>query len=222
MTIPQIEGVAEVSMTKKETSTLHIDTSLQIERCKATRRSQVVEQEIRQFRFLSTSTYAKLEFKRAWLQRLAYLYSLSGTVATTAELIGRVNERLSSHPLHQRQLSTCLEVIEAFLERSPGKLTDAARLVRMRAHLRNAVLVAYDWWESNVTHEYNGTDCARASERPRLAAGDRIDVSIPKCRRTNINCRLLGFLQENAQHLLAVKNQIDRPGSNASVELRGN
>jgi hypothetical protein len=204
----------------KPVTAIHLDTSLQIERCKAERKAKPVADFLKDFRFLSTSSYAKLEFKRAWLQRLAYLYSLSGQIGTIGELSGVLADRLGGHPLHRRQLSTCLQAIEAFLRPTSGKISEAAQLTRMRAHLRGAVLNAYSWWEASVTHEYNGTNCIRASERPRIAGGGKLDVSIPRCRRGTIRCRILGFLRDNREHLRAIKAEIDGLGSSASEELR--
>ncbi len=204
----------------KVAATVHLDTSLQIERCKAARKANPVVDFLRDFRFVSTSSYAKLEFKRAWLQRLAYLYSLSGEVKTIGELSGVLADRLGSHPLHRRQLSTCLQAVEAFLLPTNDRISETVQLTRMRAHLRGAVLNAYSWWEASVTHEYNGTNCIRASERPRISGGDKLDVSIPKCRRNTIRCRIHSFLQDNKEHLRAIKAEIDRLGSNASDELK--
>ncbi|HSV99125.1 MAG TPA: hypothetical protein VLI39_03070 [Sedimentisphaerales bacterium] len=119
-TVEQIQTV-----TKKTVTAIHLDTSLQIERCKAERKARPVVAALKRFGFLSTSSYAKLEFKRAWLQRLAYLYSLSGEVGTVGELAGVLADRLGSHPMHRRQLSTCLQAIEAFLKPSPGKISEA-------------------------------------------------------------------------------------------------
>jgi len=167
------------SVVAKVVTAVHLDTSLQIERCKAGRKAKPVVDFLRDFRFVSTSSYAKLEFKRAWLQRLAYLYSLSGQVKTIGELSGVLADKLGGHPLHRRQLSTCLQAIEAFLLPTNDRISEALQLTRMRAHLRVAVLSAYSWWETSVTHEYNGTNCVRASERPRTSGGGKLDVSIP-------------------------------------------
>jgi|GEM_PF-2414184 len=213
------EGQARTIATKTVT-TIHLDTSLQIERCKAERKAKPVAVFLKRFRFSSTSSYAKLEFKRAWLQRLAYLYSLSGEVETVGELNGVLADRLGSHPMHKRKLSTCLQAIEAFLKPSSGRISEAAQLARMRAHLRGAVLNAYSWWEASVTHEYNGTGCVRASERPRISGGGKLDVSIPKCQRSAVRCRVLRFLQDNQKHLKAIKAEIDRLGTTASDELK--
>ena len=214
------KGARTRSVVAKVVTAVHLDTSLQIERCKAGRKAEPVVGLLRDFRFVSTSSYAKLEFKRAWLQRLAYLYSLSGQVKMIGELSGMLADKLGSHPLHRRQLSTCLQAIEAFLLPTNDRISEAAQLTRMRAHLRGAVLNAYSWWEASVTHEYNGTSCVRASERPRISGGGKLDVSIPKCRRDSIRCRVHSFLQDNKEHLAAIKAEIDRLGANASDELK--
>lgn len=219
VTVEQEEEAQTVDT--KTVTAIHLDTSLQIERCKAERKAKPVVVFLKGFRFLSTSSYAKLEFKRAWLKRLAYLYSLSGEVGTVGELNGVLADRLGSNPMHRRQLSTCLQAIEAFLKPSYGKISEAAQLARLRAHLRGAVLNAYSWWEASVTHEYNGTGCARASERPRISGGGKLDVSIPKCRPDTTRCRIHSFLRDNQEHLEAIKAEIDRLETTASDELKG-
>ena len=217
--VPTETGAQTKSGAAKAGAAVHLDTSLQIERCKTGRKAEPVLSFLRDFRFVSTSSYARLEFKRAWLQRLAYLYSLSGQVKTIGEVSGVLADKLGSHPLHRRQLSTCLQAIEAFLLPTNDRISETAQLTRMRAHLRGAVLNAFSWWEASVTHEYNGTNCVRASERPRVSGGGKLDVSIPKCRRNAIRCRIHSFLQDNRVHLRAIKAEIDRLGSNASDEL---
>ena len=111
----------EKSSKQEKIRTVHIDTSLQIERCKARKKAQIVEQSLKVFPFKSTSSYAKLEFKRAWLQRLLYLYSASQKVNRVDELIGYVNDKLGSHAGHRRRLNTCFQAIESFLSKINAK-----------------------------------------------------------------------------------------------------
>jgi len=53
-----------------------------------------------------------------------------------------------------------------------------------------------------------------------MSGGGKLDVSIPKCHRNVVRCRILSFLQDNDDHLQAIKAEINRLGSNASEELR--
>jgi len=205
---------------QKLIKTVHIDTFLQIERCKAHKKAQIVEQALKFFPFKSTSSYAKLEFKSAWLQRLLYLYSASQKVGRVDELIGYVNDRLGSHHLHRRRLNTCFQAIESFLSKMNESLSPAVQLVRLRSHIRIAILGAYTWWDRSVHHEFNGTKCVRASEQPKQLAGRKIDVSIPRCRPKNIECAIHKFFEENRTHFIAIKLAIEALGDEASPELQ--
>lgn len=200
--------------------TVHIDTSLQIERCKAWKKAQIVEEGLKNFGFKSISTYAKLEFKRAWLQRLLYLYSASQNVNRLDELIGYINDRLGSHPIQRRRLNTCFQAIESFLSKINEALSPTAQVIRLRSHIRNAIIGAYTWWDSSVTHEYNGTGCARAAEQPTQLSGGKIDVSVPRCSRNNIKCTIHQFFEQNKRHFIVVRLAIKELGNNASEELQ--
>ncbi len=215
-----IDKVLEEPSREKKIKTVHIDTSLQIERCKEQKKAQVVEKKLKEFGFKSTSSYAKLEFKRAWLQRLLYLYIASQNVDRLNELIGYINDKLGAHPIHQRRIHTCLQAIESFLSRIPGNISYQASLIRLQSYIRNAILGAYLWWESSITHEYNGTSCARSTEQPRQLSGGKIDVSIPRCRLDNIKCSIHQFFEKNKEHFNAIKLKIEARVNIASKELQ--
>ena len=207
-------------ITGKNITTLHIDTSVQIERCKGTETAGSVERVIKDFKFKTTSTYAKLEFKRAWLQRLAYLHSASFKVERDDQLLEYVNKKLGAHPAHRRMMSTCLQAIISFLLQINGPLTPQARLLRLRSHIRSSVLGAHTWWtEYSVEHEFDGTGCIRAQEKP-TERGGVLDVSIPKCNRSNINCSIHQFFSENLDVFLYIKSRIEALGQSASDELK--
>ena len=207
-------------MRDKKIRTVHIDTSLQIERCKAKKNAQIVEDRLKDFPFKSTSSYAKLEFKRAWLQRLSYLYSASQTIRRTDELIGYIDDKLGSHPMHQRQLKTCLQAIVSFLSRINEALSPEAQLIRLRNHLRTAILGAYAWWDFSITHEYDGTGCVRAAEHPKQLGGNRMDASIPLCKAHSIGCTIREFFEKNKNYFREIKLAIENLGDTASKELK--
>jgi hypothetical protein len=213
------DKVLKESSRVEKIRTVHIDTSLQVERCKTLKKAQIVEQALKNFGFKSTSSYAKLEFKRAWLQRLSYLYSASQNIGRLDELIDYIKDKLGAHPKQQRRLNTCLEAIVSFLSTINESLSPAAQLIRLRSHIRSAVLGAYAWWDFSVTHEYKGTGCVRAEEQPRELSGGKLDVAIPWCRQNNIKCIIHQFFERNKEHFLAIKQAIEK-GSNVSDELK--
>jgi len=216
--VSEVAGSKEGSQTACRT--VHIDTSVQVERCKSLRKRDRIENALAVFGFRSTSSYAKLEFKRAWLRRLSYLYHASQQVARDDELIEFINDRLGSHPGHRRSLTTCLEGIAAFLSRIDESLSPGVRLVRLQSHIRYAILGAYKWWDCSVTHEYTGTHCKRASEQPREFSDGRIDVSIPNCRRNKIECSIHRFFKQNKDIFIKIKDRVIALGDKASLELK--
>jgi len=209
---------AMTNSAQEDLHTVLIDTSLQIERCKSQNKAVVVERSLRRFGFKSTSSYAKLEFKRAWLRDLAYIYRESECVNRPEELVGRINDKLNRHPANRRRVSRCLQGIEKFLGEVPGHIPYEVALTRFRAHLRVAILGAYTWWDSSVSHEFDGIDCARARTKP-LNRHGRIDVSCPRCAPNKVECGLQRFFEEKKRYFLLVSSAIgSRP--DASDELK--
>ena len=199
---------------------MHIDTSLQIERCKASTKAYVVERALEPYRFKSTSTYAKLEFKRAWLQRLAYIYSACFDVARMDELLGYVNDRLGSNPKLLRKLTTTIQAIEVYLSKIVGSLTPEVQLIRFRSHVRKGITGAYAWWDSSTTYQYHGTECKRAIEEPRQLPNSKIDVSIPQCKREKTCCGIRRFFEENRLEFIKLKRAIEKLGETKSSEIQ--
>lgn len=213
-------NVPKTSKEEKTVKTVHIDTSLQIERCKAPKKAQIVERSLKVFRFKSTSSYARYEFKRAWLRDLAYIYSALQEVNRIEELLGYVNDKLNAHPSNRRRVSRCIQGIESFLSKNPGNISYEASFIRLRSHIGNAILDAYNWWDHSITHEYDGIGCCRAAEQPRQLAGGKIDVSIPQCRQNKIKCAIHQFFEKNRDHFIAIKLAIEALGDNVSKELQ--
>ena len=200
--------------------TVHIDTSLQIERCKEQSKRKVVEDALKPFRFTSTSSYAKLEFKCSWLRDLAYLYRASQRVTRFDELLGYIDDKLNKHPANRRRIARCLQAIVAYLSQVPPDFPHGVVLLRLRRHIFNAVLGAYDWWDSSVTHEYNGTSCVRAAERPKKLSGRSLDVSVPKCAPGRVNCRVHEFFRRHKDKFTAIASAIENLGDGTTKEQK--
>jgi len=205
---------------KEKIRTVHIDTSLQIERCKAPKKANVVEGALRDFGFKSTSSFAKLEFKGAWLQDLAFLYKASQSVERLEELLSYVDDHLGANIKTHNRLKRCIQSIIKSLSTVKG-LPYEAVLVRVRNHILNMIDGAYAWWESSVDHEFNGTACVRASEKPTLR-GSKIDVSIPQCKPEEIKCRIIEFFENYKTYFINIKlaiSGLEKP-SNQLVEAK--
>ena len=200
-------------------SAVHIDTSLQIELCKDPESVRVVERALSEFTFHSTSTYTRLEFKRAWLRDLAYLHRISRDVRSFDQILTEMNKRLGAHSGNARRLNRCLQGIASFLSRVPDETSFGVMLVRFRCHLEQTVLGAFEWWERPLTHVFTGTQCVRANEKPSLAGG-KLDVTIPRCKRERIACAVHTFFEEEKDKFLSIAAAIEGAGASASTELK--
>lgn len=196
-----------------------VDTSLLIEQQKGSTRSQRVRSALAVYGFKGASTYSKLEIKRAWAQRLGYIYNLCRlpNITSVADVLEAVN-RLS-HPGHQRLVRTCIDAILGFLREGDVRMLDRAGLARLRAHCKNAVLSLSESIQEMVTGEFDGTACVRAAELPRENADGSLDVTIRRCRPDNIQCTVHTFFEENRGVFDSIARYVDE-ASNCSDELK--
>ena len=200
--------------------TLHLDTSVQVERVKAARKSDPVEKAIAEFRFLATSTYARFEFKKTWLYALGVLHELSRSAARVEEIVGLLDDRFGKNTFQHRKLSTALQAAEKALSKVPDKMPYGLVVARLRAHLRQWLLGAYDAWTRSVTHEYDGTECVRAKDPPRRGPKDTITVMGRACRKGKTGCKIADFFEANKAAFLQIADAIQKAGDAASPELK--
>src|SRR5260221_7553476 len=104
----------EATATTEGRRTVHIDTSLLIEQQKVESKAAPVLAAIAGYVFSSTSTYARKEFKRAWLKDLGLIYKLCDGCQTIADLYDKVRQS-TNHPAAKRRRERCLDAIYAFL-----------------------------------------------------------------------------------------------------------
>jgi hypothetical protein len=112
-----------------------------------------------------------------------------------------------------------MDGINALLSQHTSLPLDIA-VVRLRSHLAEMILGAYQKWERSVTHEHNGTKCIRATERPTRALDETIDVTVRDCRPTRIQCSVHDFFQEHRGDFAKIEQAVDALGDHASFELR--
>ena len=191
--------------------TVLVDTSLLIEQQKRHKYAQPVRRALEAYRFRGASSYSKLEFKRAWLQRLAFIYTISlrPDVKTITDLIDYFNRKLASHPLQQRRLQSCLDMLLAFFDLGSCQVSHSTQLVRLRAHCRRSILDSSQVLNDLVTAYFRNTHCSRAEEPPRELAGGFLDVSIPKCKPSAHPCQLAEFFTANQSLFASLADYID-------------
>lgn len=217
----QRDGTDTHSEIAPTVATVLVDTSLLIEQQKGPRLAKPVRQALARFRFRGASSYSKLEIKRAWAKRLAYIHGLCqrSDVASILDVWEQFNKLLGAHPGNRRKVETCQQQLIAFLRDQPSTLSERAKLVRLRAHCKNAVLSLYEAVQETITGEFYGTKCVRAAEAPRECADGSLDVTIRRCKPEKIQCTVHTFFEEHREAFRAVARFVDQ-NSMSSEELR--
>ncbi len=201
--------------------TVLIDTSLLVELQKKPRYSLPVKDALSGFRFKGVSSFSKLEFKRAWLQRLALLhkYCRDPGVTRIAEVLDRI-EKCLSHPMQKRRVHTMLQALNAFLDLEPDKISQKAQLIRARQHFKHAVLAGQYALEEIATAVLRGTACVRAEEPARELADGSLDVTISRCKPSHIRCAIHEFFDGHREAFRAIADGVDG-ATMPSNELQG-
>jgi hypothetical protein len=93
-------------------------------------------------------------------------------------------------------------------------------MLRLREFLVYGMTQAHVAWGRSVHHEFNGTGCVRAQERPARAANENIIFSLPRCRPGKINCKIHEFYAANADHFKKIVDKVATIGDSASTQLK--
>lgn len=202
--------------------TVLIDTTLQLEQQKIKPRPTVVETALSGFHFRAASSYSRLEAKRAWVQRLAYIHTESKQVDSIPQLLDRITRKLGSHPGHRRRLTTSIEAISSYSERLKGSMSGHAAMERFRYLIVDAVLSLNTWWDRSIHHEFDGTKCVRAKEFPTFdLRTETIQAGIARCVRSKIQCNIHNFRSNNAANFEKIIDSVSgcHHGADKSPEL---
>jgi hypothetical protein len=203
--------------------TVLVDTTLQIEQQKITPRPQAVKDVLSQFRFRASSTYSRFEAKNSWIKRLAYIHAESKQVESIPQLLDRINRKLGSHPQNDRKLRTAIEAISACSDRLKGGLSGRAAMERFRYLVVDAVLSLNTWWDRSVHHEFDGTRCVRARERPTFdVKTESIEAGVPRCVPSRIFCGIHTFIVDKAAYFQKIIDAVKQGthGTEKSLELK--
>src|SRR5438270_5330517 len=82
--------------------TVHLDTSLQIEQQKVEAKAKRVQDYLAGYIFTSTSSYARKEFKRAWLQDLNLIYKATRDAKQIGDVYSSLQRSLWHPAVHRR------------------------------------------------------------------------------------------------------------------------
>lgn len=199
-----------------------VDTDIQIfRRHPDPRLKNAAETAIKSYDLVGTSTYAKLEFKRNHLRDLAYLWNKLRKVSGLAELYPKLSKLTFRQKRKLGRILDGLGRITKKVEDRGIRLTEAERIECMLTELENIIEIDWERFDhrSQIDYLVDGTGCVRAQEPPKIASGERMEVSIPQCRRDRILCRVHDFFIENRSDFEAVRDAITSLESEQSERL---
>jgi hypothetical protein len=220
---PKVIVLADTTITSTMLPTVLVDTTLQIEQQKITPRPQAVRDILSQFRFRAGSTYSRFEAKNSWIKRLAYIHAESRQVESIPQLLDRITRKLGSHPQNHRKLTTAIEAISACSGKLNGGLSERAAMERFRYFVVDAVLSLNTWWDRSVHHEFDGTQCERARERPTFdVRTESIEAGVPRCVPSRIHCGIHTFSIDKSAHFQKIIDAVNQGthGAEYSPELK--
>lgn len=168
-------------------------------------------QTLTQYNQKITSTYVKMEFKRAHIQRtLVYLLNLFNQEKDLGEIKSRI-DKLQGY--HKQQYARCAERLAYFFSWLSNEKT-GERTVAEIAHekipnyLRRMISWHWSRFEKEIDTITDGTSCVLAKIAP-LRVGNTFDVTLKKCKSTNIQCKIVEFLRTNCSDFERVKIMLE-------------
>lgn len=200
----------------EDDAALFLDTTAQFNR-QSTRQEvrEEVDRLISSVRITGTSTYSRLEFKRSFVQDLAYLHGKLRQFGSLRALFSHLS-RLQQQ--QHRKLSRVLAHLGRFYQDFPGgeRETVEAILLVIEAN----ALTVMEWFDESVDYVTDGTGCVRSKDPPRLVRG-HLDVTVKICRVADVRCRIHRFFEENRAAFERIAVEIDKlPDADNSNELR--
>ena len=139
-------------------------------------------------------------------------------MAGIQELYGQIGRSFQGG--QKNRMTRCLEILEKRLGEVPQTVSLGDALLRLREHISLAILNSQAYWDRRVHHHFDQTGCVRALIKPRRQANDLIIFTVPRCKRSDIRCKINKFFISEQQTFITVKNAIDSLGDKASDQCK--
>lgn len=188
-----------------------LDTSIQIlRRMGLPKLKEIIENELEKQKHkgvIITSHYVRMEFARAFIGRMIYLYNQVRTLN-----IGKVLAKINTLPPVQARLrSISIDAIAVFfigeLENKsvpPISLEDATE--RMRLWLKDIIEDSWDWFNESVDGLIDETKCKKANSQP--IAENGIYKSLGRCSKNKYECDIIDFFNRNKEQFKKIYDRL--------------
>lgn len=194
-------------------TTVLLDTSIQIDRCKTANRKSTTEQIVAQFDRSISTAISLLEFKATILREMILIHNQKRLKGRFTAVCDALMEK------KYRQLSLRVHIFHNLLSIQASSFTvtpeqDAELAEKARLLLENHIRQLYRWFRNKSVDSiyHDRSRCSRALEPPQKK---RVAFArMPTCRRgENKDCRIEELIREN----LWIVRELDRP--NLSEQL---
>lgn len=192
-------------------STVFLDTTVKLDLLSDNNnKAQQTHQKLDQYKFKVTSSYVKMEFKRAYIQMLVYLLNCFNEERD----LGRVMSRITRLQGYQRQkYARCVEKLAFFFSmlsnKTTGEHTVSAYSNKIfTSYLRRMISLSYYNFNKGIDSITDNTECALARIAP-VRTGPTFNASMKKCKSTDIKCKIVEFLRLNYSEFEKVKLMLE-------------
>jgi hypothetical protein len=197
----------------QKNSKLFLETTIQIDRfCSDTDKKKKIDKQIARFSRTLSSTYAKMEFKRRYIQDLVYLYNEALLGAKTfADVLARIDKLRSDY--HKRKIKRIITSFYGFfLDKGDeevfgplGKVTLEKAVIYFKSLIENA----WEDFDSDIDEILNGTGCYNAKTGP-TRTGEKFDNRSNICKKGDIKCKIVEFFIRNRESFIKIYKKLSQ------------
>lgn len=174
-----------------------LDTTIQIDRRLAEpQKLGSLEKSLKQAKYLSTSTYVKMEYRRSLVQDWVYIYNTLCEVEDFGEILFRI-KKLSHYS--QRRMSRMLGSLAWLFLDGPKDISElkGKELKEIALHYFKSIIeYSIDDFDDNIDLILNETDCFNAKAVPTFM-GEKFDNRTVRCMSSDVKCRIIEFFNLN-------------------------
>lgn len=198
---------------EEEKQSLFLDTSILISR-KGENSNEItkINKFIKEYNFISTSSYTRLEFKQSYIEDLVYIHNILVNKCSYSELLFRQGG-LGGHRGHARKISNISTALGGFFKPAnnfySGSKDDRDLAEKIALYLELIIENSWETFEDSVDHLSDSTKCIRSKEPPKKKKFV-FDNKIKRCKSEKIHCKLNEFFEKKRRDFVAIRDYINK------------